>query len=136
MPDNPEHQKVRYHRGNANKYPCVDCGDTEKKHEWSQIRVNGRYLPSEDIMSYESRCCLCHFRYDNKNTDHLHKPEHYQGEKSSQHKLKEHDVREIRQLLAQGLSQDSIALRYGVHQMTISRIKTGQTWGWLKDDVA
>lgn len=133
MSDDAEHQKVRYHRGSASRYSCVDCNKPAQ--EWSQIHRDGKYLPASDIFSYEPRCCKCHFAYDNKNTDHLHKPEQYQGEKSSQHKLKEKDVHEIRRLLKQGISQDSIALKFNVHQMTISRIKTGSTWAWLSEEV-
>jgi hypothetical protein len=135
MPDNPAHQRVRYHRGSACGYPCVDCGDIKKHHEWSQIRVNGKYLDSEDINSYESRCCACHYEYDGKNTDHLHKPEFYQGEKSSQHKLTEDDIHQIRRLLKAGHSQQAIADIFDVHQVTISSIKLGKTWGWLESEV-
>ena len=47
-------------------------------------------------------------------------------------KLTEQDVHEIRQMLSRGISQMVIAEKYGVTQRTISMIKTGETWGWLK----
>ncbi|MFQ2843648.1 HNH endonuclease [Mycobacterium gordonae] len=43
-------------------------------------------------------------------------------------KLGEYQVIEIRDLLAQGLSQRGIAARYGVQQATVWRIATGKGW--------
>ena len=39
-------------------------------------------------------------------------------------------VREIRKAVG---GQDEIAARFGVGQASVSAIKTGRTWGWLKD---
>lgn len=50
------------------------------------------------------------------------------GERNGRSKLIEEDVREIRRLLGLGKSQQSIADRFGVSQVTISEIALGQKW--------
>lgn len=50
------------------------------------------------------------------------------GEEIPASKLKEDDVREIRKLLAAGISQSKIADMYGITQTTISDIKRGASW--------
>ena len=54
------------------------------------------------------------------------------GEAIGTSKLKTKQVVEIRQLLRNGKNQQAIALRYGVHQGTISRIKRNKTWKEVK----
>lgn len=54
------------------------------------------------------------------------------GEENGSAKLREVDVRSIRRLLAQGLTQQSIADRFDVTQRTISDIKLGKKWGHVK----
>lgn len=56
---------------------------------------------------------------------------HNRGERGGAAKLTEPDVHEIRRLLADGVVQQRIADRFGVHLMTISDIKTRKSWGWL-----
>lgn len=53
----------------------------------------------------------------------------HKGAKSSFAKLKESDVLVIRERLANGHTQTSIAKDYGVTQANISCIKKGLTWG-------
>lgn len=43
-------------------------------------------------------------------------------------KLQLSDVKKIRKELARGVLQSVIAIRYGVHRSTISRLATGDTW--------
>lgn len=43
-------------------------------------------------------------------------------------KLTENDIPVVRQLLADGLSQDVVAKRFGVSQVAISQIALGKTW--------
>ncbi len=43
-------------------------------------------------------------------------------------KLTEEDVQNIRTMLAQGISQRAIAMRYGITQTTVSRIKLSKSW--------
>lgn len=54
------------------------------------------------------------------------------GESNSKAKLRESDVREIRELISQGLSARQIAKRYGVLHAAILDIKSGKNWSWLK----
>lgn len=47
--------------------------------------------------------------------------------------LDEHQVREIKQLLADGRhNQSQIARMYNVNKTTINRIKLGKTWAWVE----
>lgn len=55
------------------------------------------------------------------------------GEKNGQAKLTKGQVAEIRQRLRVGEVQTAIANDFGVHQVTISNIHTGQTWAKDKD---
>lgn len=50
------------------------------------------------------------------------------GERHSQTRLTEDDVREIRSALAAGETQRSIGERFGIHQTTVSNIATRITW--------
>ncbi len=50
------------------------------------------------------------------------------GSRAPNSRLTEHQVRKVRQLLAIGVAQRSIASELGVHQATIHRIKTGKSW--------
>jgi hypothetical protein len=54
------------------------------------------------------------------------------GTKNTQAKLTEDQAREIKRRLARGESGVEIAAEFGLKQPTISNIKTGATWGWLK----
>lgn len=47
-------------------------------------------------------------------------------------KLTEEQVREIKAALAEGRTGVDIAREYGVRHSTISEIKTGQRYGWVK----
>lgn len=47
-------------------------------------------------------------------------------------KLNDDDVREIRILLASGISQPNIGKKFGVCRQTIGQIKTGKTWQHVK----
>lgn len=54
------------------------------------------------------------------------------GEKSGTAKLTAVEVLQIRQCLAMGMTQMRIAAAFGVSQIQISRIKTGQRWERIK----
>ena len=56
------------------------------------------------------------------------KGRHLYGERNTEHVLFETDVRAIKALLAAGLPQKYIAEKFGVHQMTISRINQKKRW--------
>lgn len=53
------------------------------------------------------------------------------GERIPSTKLKENDVREIRKLLADGVSQSKIAEMYNITQSPISKINRGVTWSYV-----
>lgn len=53
------------------------------------------------------------------------------GEASGVSKLKETEVREIREKIKQGRGDTSISRDYGVHRVTIYDIRTGRRWAWL-----
>lgn len=56
----------------------------------------------------------------------------YRGELNSQAKLNRTNVREIRQLYAQGLRPlRAIGDRYGVQSSAIRQVVTGRTWGYV-----
>jgi hypothetical protein len=56
---------------------------------------------------------------------HGHSPK---GVKQHLSKLTEADIPLIRDLLTQGLTQQAVADRFGIHQTGISAIKRGKTW--------
>lgn len=51
-----------------------------------------------------------------------------EGVNNHQSKLTEIEVKEIRTLLSKGLTQKSIAQKYGVHRTIITHINTGRSW--------
>lgn len=75
-----------------------------------------------------------HLRWATPIENQADKVEHgtsYRGERHWQNKLSEGDVRKIRRLI--GVEpQSKIATMFGINQCTVSEIKTGRKWGWLK----
>lgn len=55
----------------------------------------------------------------------------HKGERIPSTKLKEDDVREIRKLLSDGVSQTKIAEMYNITQTPVSKIKRGVTWSYV-----
>ena len=53
------------------------------------------------------------------------------GEEHHNAKLSLDDVIAIRERVGRGESQSQLALEFGVHPPAISRIVSGQRWGWL-----
>jgi hypothetical protein len=50
------------------------------------------------------------------------------GEKNHKAKLKEGDIKVIRQLISGGVRQNKIAKLFNLHAVTVSEIKLGKTW--------
>jgi hypothetical protein len=48
--------------------------------------------------------------------------------------LTEDEVREVRQLLAMGHTQEDIGAVFGVGTSTIGHINRGASWAWLSDE--
>lgn len=80
-------------------------------------------------------CCNPrHLRWATTKENHADKLRHgtvMLGEKNNSAKLTADQVRAIREMLGR-TPQHEIARRFGVQQMTISKIARGKTWGWLK----
>lgn len=60
------------------------------------------------------------------------KGRHLFGERNTESKLNESDVRKIRQLCEDGMKQAKIAQMYGICQMTVSRIHRRERWQHIK----
>lgn len=54
------------------------------------------------------------------------------GESHHLNKITENDFREIKKLILLGIPQKEIGRRFGIHQSTVSDIKTGRSWGWCE----
>lgn len=84
------------------------------------------------------KCCNPDHLFLGTCADNLHdmalKKRSTHGCKNPQAKLTEDDVRQIKALLATGIAQAKLAKVFGVQQMAISRIKTGQRWVHVKLD--
>ena len=52
----------------------------------------------------------------------------YRGRRHQKLKLYDHDIIEIREMLNNGVTQQTIADRFGVSQYTIRDIRNGRTW--------
>lgn len=61
-------------------------------------------------------------------TDMADKKRHLFGERNAKAKLTEEQVHGIHEMRVSGESQASIAARYGVGQMTVCRILSGERW--------
>lgn len=60
------------------------------------------------------------------------KNRHLAGAKNAQAKLTDDQVRQIRVMLAANIPQHRIAAVFGVQQMAISRINTGERWAHIE----
>lgn len=110
------HSRVERLRGRAKTHPCTYCSN--RAHDWAQIHGT----TGLDINDYMALCKKCHINYDNL------------GFRNGAHwlaKLTKDDIPIIRQRLANGERQRVIAADYGVHQVTISRVKLGKDWSWV-----
>lgn len=57
---------------------------------------------------------------------------HAHGERNASSRLKEEEVRAIKQLLAQGVKQSVIAQKFRIAPPHVSKINTGQVWAHVK----
>lgn len=75
-----------------------------------------------------SNNCLTNLRYDTRTNNILDVYKH----SGKWRKLSPDDVKEIRTLLSAGVQGKVIAAKFDVGENSISRIKKGVTFGWLK----
>lgn len=57
---------------------------------------------------------------------------HLYGERNTESKLTEHIVENIHRMYSKGYAQSRIAIIYGIHQMTVSKIIRGERWAHVK----
>jgi hypothetical protein len=102
--------------------------------EPSKQKIRGR------IVSAETRRKLADFQRGHRSTPRQREalrlgqktPKNLKGERNPNVVLMKEQVIEIRQLLDRGnLSQETIAKKYGVKQVTISAIKRRRTWAHI-----
>ena len=65
--------------------------------------------------------------------DRIQHGTHCRGDRAHAVKLTEAQVREIRELIAQGMRQREIAELYGITQTNVSHINIGRSWNWLEN---
>lgn len=111
---------------------CVECGTNESL-ELDHIDRNSKSFPisrppSEKEFWEELKKCqvLCKWCHRNKSTiDH-------QGDNCPHAKLNSVQVKEIKELISQGIKGTEIAKKYQIGTMEISRIKNNKRWQHLE----
>jgi hypothetical protein len=115
-------------------------GKNVRAHRWAYCLANG--LSLEEIQDKvvmhkcDNRLCINpkHLElgtHADNCADKVQKGRQARGEKSGNSKLKNWQVVLIKACLNQGATIRQIAKEFDVSCMTISRIKSGKTWGWL-----
>lgn len=121
---------------------------------WNKVRMNahraallhyeGRSKPPkgkniachEPIICHNRKCINPrHLRWDSHRAnmrDRIVDGTSPRGGRNYSNKLTEDQVREIRRRLGNREKASTLAKEYGLNQATVSNIKTGKTWGWLK----
>jgi hypothetical protein len=69
------------------------------------------------------------------NHDRNAKGRQARGERNANAKIADEDVRMIRKMLAEGMTQAAVGRVFGVHQTCISRIHSRTGWAHVPDDV-
>jgi hypothetical protein len=124
---------------NSDGYDCVDLGGTTRVHRLvaaAFIGVCPEGLQVNHKDGVKSNNCVDNLEYVTpmENIHHGHANGLYnplKGEEHANSKLSEFDVLEIRERLATGERQQSIADDFGVDRSTVGYIKTGKLWSWL-----
>lgn len=112
-------------------------GKVENTHRIAWYLVNGKWSANHILHSCDNPPCCNpnHLRegtdQDNSN-DKQARGRMARGEKIYGSKLTEENVREIRQMLANGMFQREIAERFGVKRTAISAISTHRHWEHVK----
>jgi hypothetical protein len=113
------HDRVKTVRGKASNHPCVTCGKPAR--DWAEIHGTGGFKFDD----YQPMCRVCHREYDSIMWD---------GNQGL-NKLTRDDVIDIRKSLQLGLMNgNELARKYNVTNATISSIRLGKSWSWLKEN--
>jgi len=117
---------------------ATHSGRTRKAHRIAWTIANGPIPEGLWVLHHcdNRKCCNPAHLYVGTNDDNMRdmrergraKSQPPKGEASPNAKLSEEDVREIRQLHAQGVFQEVLAQRYGVGQAQVSRIIRRVRW--------
>lgn len=112
-------------------------GKTVKAHRLAYAKANGISIDEISGLVIRHKCdnpCCVNPEHlevgdmkDNSN-DAVKRNRIAYGERQHSAKLNDNDVRGIRKLIEDGISQREIAQRYGVAQSQIYSIKNGKTW--------
>jgi hypothetical protein len=100
------HHRVKWHKGSACQYGCVDCG--APANDWSQIHGT----TGADPEHYEPRCRKCHALYD-LDTRFL------RGERNPRSKLTEAQRLSIHAATTAGVGPQALARQFGVSKGAI-----------------
>lgn len=80
-----------------------------------------------------SDCSLSNLRWDTKASNQADRLKHgtsSRGGRNGNVKINESTAREIKKLLP-ALSQEQIAMRFGISRSAVRDMKSGKLWGWL-----
>ena len=114
------------------------AGKQTYAHRLACTLAHGEPAPKMDAAhSCGRRACINphHLRWATRSENQLDRALHgtsLRGEQNHNSRLSTNDVHDVRQRLAIGEQQKSIAARYDVDPSTISHIAAGNSWGWLK----
>jgi hypothetical protein len=88
---------------------------------------------------HPANCALGNLRWDTHRENQTDRVRHGtvpRGSRSGVAKLNEAAVADIRKRLAAGATRRELAMAFGVSPSTISAIRSGQNWGWLRREAA
>lgn len=113
-------------KGLIQRQPCQKCDATEK--------VHAHHHDYSKPLDVEWFCYACHRKQHH--VDEEEKKVKFEGaskarlpgESNPNASLSTKDVRQIRAMLDAGVSQQKIAMVFGINQTTVSRIKIGRTY--------
>jgi len=136
---------------NRDKYCCKHCGMTSEEHfaKWSRVLEVHHIIPfyeftdhtkANSLRNLITLCKRCHRIADgaikhrqlliNFNDEQRLKPKDglSRGSKNANAKLNEIQVKEIKMLFLQGVTNIAIGEKFNVSKSMISAIRTGQNW--------
>ena len=111
-------------------------GKVHAAHRVAFLLANGRWSDGDTLHRCDNRiCCNPAHLFEGTHADNMadmkakgRRKNINTGEKNGRAKLTNEDAREIKRLLAAGMSQWEIANQFGVGQTQISKIELGKAW--------